>query len=217
MSNFKLTQSEDEFANNEIKKHYQSQYSKYSNCIDQTMSKISDGISDFDKLCSNDKYENIIIKKLLIVFLNHLNREKNNDSGIFGVGRSYFSDDINLYYKNLVKKEFTNSNLIYARTLVDLKNKVTENKGIWYVYDEQKKNKFIKKYKYKPKKKTKKRNIKVKREKTINQIIRKNRKNKYLTEIKNDEKNNREKMEQIKYIGVIHNKDYKDDRYKFYR
>ena len=136
MSCLKLSSSENRFAKREITKYYESySSSKYSTVIDETLSKFEHDITDFDELKSNDESENIIIKKLLKVFLDELYEQEDNPTGILGVKKGYYQDKINWGYKNPIKKEFVPCNYFFARSLAELKSKIHQNKGIWYVID----------------------------------------------------------------------------------
>ena len=136
MSNLKLSSSENLFAKREITKYYEYySSSKYSKVIDETFSKFEQDITTFDELKTDSECENIIIKKLLKVFLDELYEQEDNPTGILGVKKGYYRDRINWGYKNPVKKEFVNCNYFYARSLAELKSKIHKNKGIWYVID----------------------------------------------------------------------------------
>lgn len=117
---------------------YNAKY-KYFDLIDSILDRFENNVIDYDELKTNDELENIIVEKLLSVFMDKLGDEKkNNPTGLFGVKRAFFTDGTNLYYKDLIKDEFVRADPIYAHNLKELKIKVKSDNGIWLVFDEKK-------------------------------------------------------------------------------
>lgn len=107
--------------------------------INSILDNFENDIIDYNQLKTIDSSENMIIKKLISVFINKLdNEEKNNPTGLFGVKKAFFMDGTNLFYKNLIKDEFIKSKPIYAHDLKELKTKVKSDNGIWFVFDDKK-------------------------------------------------------------------------------
>ena len=138
--NLKLDKHEETFAIKYITDYYSyCSQCKYSNLINSILDKFENNITDYNQLKSKDDWENVIVKKLLSVFIDKLNDEnENNPTGLFGVKRAFFSDGANLFYKNLIKDEFVKAKPIYAHTFEELKTKVKLDKGVWLVFNQKK-------------------------------------------------------------------------------
>ena len=197
----------DNFAIREIQKYYKfGSCTQYFKCINQTILNLENGITDFDDLKSNDELENKIIKTLLSVFLDKLNSE-NTNSGILGVSKAFFSDGISWCYKNPIKKEFAYTEMIYANSLTNLRVKVKNDNGIWYIFDFEK----LEKAQNPPKenkreKKSRKKPPKV----NINRKIRKRLNDeKFIKSLENDMENDKKWIDLEREIGL----DKKSDRY----
>lgn len=138
------------YATKFIKEHYESS-SKYDDLIELIFSKkcidaIYSNTLDIDSiLASNNPMEKAIVK-LLIPFINNklYSDAKLNDTGIFGVKTAYDENGNNWIYDDLMRGYFDRPNRIYAKTLKELKRKVIKDKGIWYVLNENLKNRSSK-------------------------------------------------------------------------
>lgn len=137
--NLKLEKHEERFAVKHISDYYSyNTKCKYFDLINSILDKFENNIIDYDQLKTKNSSQNIIIKKLITVFIDKLNDEKNNPTGLFGVKRAFFTDGTNLFYKNLIKNEFVKAKPIYASDLNELKTKVKSDKGIWFIFDDKK-------------------------------------------------------------------------------
>lgn len=142
--NLKLNKDEKSFAVKHITEYYRfNTKCKYSGLINSILEDFEKNMIDYNQLKTDNNSENTIIKKLLSVFIDKLNYEKeNNPTGLFGVKRAFFTDSTNLFYKDLIKDEFVKSYPIYAHNLKELKTKVKSNKGVWVVFDGKKYGEF---------------------------------------------------------------------------
>lgn len=138
--NLKLEKHEERFAVKHISDYYSyNTKCKYFDLINSILDKFENNIIDYDQLKTKNSSQNIIIKKLITVFIEKLDDEnENNPTGLFGVKRAFFTDGTNLFYKDLIKDEFVKSYPIYAHDLKDLKTKVKSDKGVWLIFDEKK-------------------------------------------------------------------------------
>lgn len=136
----KLEKHEKTFAVKHITDYYSyNSNCKYSNLINSILDGFDNNITDYDQLKTDDDFANMIIKKLLSVFIEKLDDEnENNPTGLFGVKRAFFTDGTNLFYKDLIKDEFVKSYPIYASKLKVLKTKVKSEKGVWLIFDDKK-------------------------------------------------------------------------------
>ena len=139
-NNLILEKHEESFAVKHITDYYRySEKCKYSDLINSILENFENNIFDYNQLRTKDGSENVIIKKLISVFIDKLESEKeNNPTGLFGVKRAFFSDGTNLFYKNLIKDEFVKAKPIYAHNLKELKTKVKSDKGVWMAVDDKK-------------------------------------------------------------------------------
>lgn len=125
-----------------IREYYESS-SKYDDlirkifrrdCLDAIYSNTLD-IDSF--LTSGNPMERAIVR-LLVPFINNklYSDARLNDTGIFGVKTTYDEEGNNWIYDDLLGGYFDHANRIYAQTLEELKEKVRDNKGIWFVLDD---------------------------------------------------------------------------------
>lgn len=125
-----------------IRKYYRSS-SKYDDLIETIFTKdclyaIYNNVLDLNSFLDSKNPMERAIVKLLIPFINnklHSDVEL-NDTGIFGVKTAYDENGNNWIYDDELRSYFDYPNRIYAKTLEELKEKVIENKGIWFVLDE---------------------------------------------------------------------------------
>ncbi len=198
---------DDSFAIREIRKYYEfDSTTRYFNCINQTISNLENGMTNFEDLKRDDELENRIIETLLSVFLDKLESEDTN-SGILGVSKTFFSDGVSWCYKNPIKKEFVYTEMIYANSLANLKVKVKEDNGIWYIFDLKK----LEKAKRPPEKPRRKSNPRKKPPKNdINRKIRKKlRDEKFIKYLELDNEKDKKWSDLEKEIGL----DKKSERY----
>ena len=197
----------DKFAVKEIRKYYEHGSSaKYFKCIDQTLLNLENGVKGFDDLKSDYELENRIIKTLLSVFLDKLELEDSN-SGVLGVSKTFFSDGVSWCYKDPIKKEFVFTEMLYANSLPNLKDKVKENKGIWYIFD-LKKLKNVQTPPRRAKVKRKSRN-KHPKEDINRKIMKKLKDDKFIKSLETDRKKDKKWSDLEKEIGLYK----KSDRY----
>ena len=125
-----------------IREYYKSS-SKYDNLIRKIFSKdcldaIYSNTLDIDSFFASDNPMERAIVRLLVPFINNklYSDARLNDTGIFGVKTTYDEEGNNWMYDDLLGGYFDHANRIYAKTLKELKEKVLDNKGIWFVLDE---------------------------------------------------------------------------------
>lgn len=124
-----------------IKEHYESA-SKYDSLIEEIFSKdcldaIYGNTLDMDSLSPSGNPMERAIVRLMVPFINNklYLDARMNDTGIFGVKTTYDESGNNWIYDDLVGGYFDHANRIYAKTLYELKRKVLDDKGIWFVLD----------------------------------------------------------------------------------
>ena len=218
----KLKKQEEKFAISHITDYYSYDGDcKYSELIDFTLDKFEKNIFDFNYLSGDNHLENVIVKKLLQVFKENLQYEKeNNKTGLFGVKPALFPDGTKWYYKNLIKNEFVKTSPIYAHDLDELKIKVGKNKGIWLIFNHklfaksQERDDLLSLNKSRVKRKRKKEFPK----KSIDEIMEKNSRSESFLEMKKEEKEKTKKANEIDSLldDSFHN-NYKKDIHKFFR
>lgn len=137
----KLSLEEDKWASNEIVMYYKcsGQETEHGKLIDYFFSNIIkevlDNSFDLDEfLSSKTEDEQIIIKKLLQITLEKLNGE--NESGYFGVKKTYDFDGDNWHYIDEIKLAFGSIDFFHAETLDGLKKEVAKNNCLWLITDE---------------------------------------------------------------------------------
>lgn len=137
------------YATKFIKEYYEST-SKYDDLIRKIFSKnclnaIYNNTIDIDQFLNSDNPMERAIVRLLIPFINNkLHSDvKLNDTGIFGVKTTYDENGNNWIYDDELRNYFNNASRIYAKTLGELKRKVIKNKGIWFVLDDDLKNRSV--------------------------------------------------------------------------
>ena len=125
-----------------IKEYYESS-SKYDDLIREIFSSdcldaIYSNTLDMDSFFASDNPMERAIVRLLVPFINNklYSDARLNDTGIFGVKTTYDEEGNNWIYDDLLGGYFDHANRIYAQTLEELKEKVLDNKGIWFVLDD---------------------------------------------------------------------------------
>lgn len=190
--------------------HYYTNTSRcrYAKCIASTFNKLEENVLELNQLLINNKNENIIIKKLFYVFCEKMKYElQNNETGVFGVTKAYFSDGVRWYYKNPIKKEFYQTYPIFANSLEEIKVKIKENNDFWFVLDGDK----VKKQRNKlGKKRSPSGSVDFKKE--INS------KSKDHEKMRKEEKDKDKKREDLeKKLDLKENDSYKREIHKFFR
>ena len=94
---------------------------------------------DLNELINSKRgIEKEIINDLIYTMNQKLNFVHNtNITGYFGVITQNKSNGIRWSYLDLVKKEYVNTRVIYAKTLDELEEKVKSENSLWYIFDKE--------------------------------------------------------------------------------
>lgn len=135
-----LFPEEDEKASYEIMQYYRhpGQKHEHAELIDYFFSdlinEVLEDTLDLDVyLSSKSEDEQIIIKMLVQTTLE---KKENNQSGYFGVSKSYDFDGDNWHYVDEIKAQFNHIIFFHSETLKELEREVKENDCLWKIVDE---------------------------------------------------------------------------------
>lgn len=131
------------FAIKFIQNYYNDELSGYDGLIslilnNEFLEKLDHKNLDLNELINSKKgIERDIIMDLVYTMNQKLNFVHNtNITGHFGVITQNKSDGTRWSYLDLVKKEYVNTRVIYAKTLDELEEKVKSENSLWYIFDE---------------------------------------------------------------------------------
>ena len=131
------------FAIKFIQNYYNDELSGYDGLIslilnNEFLEKLDHKNLDLNELINSKKgIERDIIRDLVYTMNQKLNFVHNtNITGHFGVITQNKSDGTRWSYLDLVKKEYVNTRVIYAKTLDELEEKVKSENSLWYIFDE---------------------------------------------------------------------------------
>ena len=132
-----------EFAKKFIQNYYKGELSEYDGLIslilnNEFLEKLDQNNLDLNELINSKKgIERDIIRDLVYTMNQKLNFvHDTNFTGYFGVITQNKSDGTRWSYLDLVRDEYVNTRVIYAKTLDELEEKVKSENSLWYIFDE---------------------------------------------------------------------------------
>ncbi|WP_296853731.1 tetratricopeptide repeat protein [uncultured Methanobrevibacter sp.] len=132
-----------EFVKKYIQNYYNDEFSEYDGLIslilnNEFLEKLDQNDVDLKELINSKiGIEREIIRDLVHTMNQKLNFAHNtNITGYFGVVTQNKSNGIRWSYLDLVRKEYVNTRVIYAKTLDELEEKVKSENSLWYIFDE---------------------------------------------------------------------------------